>query len=101
MRLVWKGDHLPISVSSVANNLDKEAEHQNTFPSNQDIKQDDPMTPITEMEEIIKALPHGLGTFEKIPNCGHGPYRDAPAHMVRLLREFLNTHVAEAAQAHV
>jgi proline-specific peptidase len=62
---------------------------------------DDPMTPITEMEEIIKALPHGLGTFEKIPDCGHGPYRDAPEHLVRLLREFLSASVTETAQAHV
>ncbi|HET9284849.1 MAG TPA: alpha/beta hydrolase [Candidatus Angelobacter sp.] len=63
--------------------------------------EDDPMTPITEMEEIIRALPSGLAIFEKIPDCGHGIYRDAPERLVRLLREFLGVCEVETARMQI
>src|SRR5437762_1188886 len=52
MTPMWKGDHLPISVSSAANNLRAEAEHQSTFPSNRGTKQDYSMTSMCQGDHL-------------------------------------------------
>lgn len=40
--------------------------------------EEDPMTPIEAQADIAAAIPSQLVQFERVPNTGHGPYRDAP-----------------------
>jgi pimeloyl-ACP methyl ester carboxylesterase len=51
--------------------------------------EDDPVTPIACQEDIVAALPPGLGRFERFAGCGHGPYRDDPARAFAVIREFV------------
>jgi pimeloyl-ACP methyl ester carboxylesterase len=50
----------------------------------------DPMTPVSEMEEILKALPEGVGRLERFPGCGHGVWRDDPERAFQVITEFLS-----------
>jgi len=50
----------------------------------------DPMTPVSEMEEILNALPQGVGHIEHFPGCGYGVWRDDPERAFRVIREFLS-----------
>jgi pimeloyl-ACP methyl ester carboxylesterase len=50
---------------------------------------DDPITPVAEQQEIVRALPAGLGRLERFAGCGHGVCRDDPAGMVRAVAAFL------------
>jgi proline iminopeptidase len=52
---------------------------------------DDPVTTIEDMEEIARAMPKHLVRLERIPNCGHGPYFDAPAQTLDLIRDFITS----------
>lgn len=51
--------------------------------------EDDPITPIAEQQEIVKALPHGLARLKAFPASGHGIVRDAPELMLDAISEFL------------
>src|SRR5262249_27202962 len=50
----------------------------------------DPMTPVSEMQEILNALPAGVGRLEIFPGCGHGVWRDDPERAIRVIAEFLS-----------
>jgi proline iminopeptidase len=50
----------------------------------------DPMTPVSEMQEILNALPEGVGRLERFPGCGHGVWRDDPERAFRVITEFLS-----------
>lgn len=51
--------------------------------------EDDPVTTIEDMAEIAARIDPALVRFERIPKCGHGPFFDAPARTIELIREFL------------
>jgi pimeloyl-ACP methyl ester carboxylesterase len=40
--------------------------------------EDDPITPVADMEDIAAALPPELVRLERFANAGHGVYRDLP-----------------------
>ena len=51
--------------------------------------EDDPITPIGDSEDILAALPPGLGRLERFPDAGHGVWRDRPDEAFRRIRGFL------------
>jgi len=53
--------------------------------------EDDPVTTVDDMEDIARAMPHGLARLERIPDCGHGPFFDAPERTLALIREFITS----------
>jgi pimeloyl-ACP methyl ester carboxylesterase len=46
------------------------------------------------MEEIARAMPKHLVRLERIPNCGHGPFFDAPGQTLDLLRDFITSQTS-------
>lgn len=53
--------------------------------------EDDPITPLADMEDIVSALPPNLVRFEPFAGAGHGVYRDRPEAFFNLLRDFILT----------
>ena len=53
--------------------------------------EDDPITPIADIEDIAAALPQDLIRFERFASAGHGVYRDQPDVFFRLLHDFIAT----------
>jgi proline iminopeptidase len=51
--------------------------------------EDDPVVPIEDMVDIAAALRPQLARFERIADCGHGPFFDQPERTLALIREFL------------
>jgi proline iminopeptidase len=51
--------------------------------------EEDPITPISELQQIADALQPGLARFEVFPGCGHGVWRDNPAGLRQLVKEFV------------
>jgi pimeloyl-ACP methyl ester carboxylesterase len=51
--------------------------------------EDDPITPVADMEEIAAALRPDLVRLERFANAGHGVYRDRPEAFFRVLRDFI------------
>jgi proline-specific peptidase len=51
--------------------------------------EDDPVTTIEDMAEVADSIPQHLVRFERIPDCGHGPFFDRPEHTARVMREFV------------
>jgi proline iminopeptidase len=51
--------------------------------------EDDPITPIGDQEDIVAALPAGVGRLERFAGCGHGVYRDDPERALAAIRRFL------------
>lgn len=51
--------------------------------------EDDPITPLADIEDIAAALPPDLVRLERFANAGHGVYRDRPEDFFRLLRDFI------------
>ena len=49
----------------------------------------DPITPPPNGEDIVRALPPGLGRLVRVPDAGHGFVRDAPDALVGLVRDFV------------
>lgn len=49
----------------------------------------DPVTPIEDAQDIVAALPPEWVQFERFPDVGHGPWRDAPAQAMAVLRRFV------------
>jgi proline iminopeptidase len=51
--------------------------------------EDDPVTTIDDMAEIASAIPPQFVRFERIPDCGHGPFFDRPERTLEVIREFI------------
>jgi proline iminopeptidase len=51
--------------------------------------EDDPITPVADMEDIAAAMRRELVRFARFANAGHGVYRDRPAAFFAELRDFL------------
>ena len=51
--------------------------------------EDDPITPVADMEDIAAALRPDLVRLERFANAGHGVYRDRPGAFFRVLRDFI------------
>ena len=52
--------------------------------------EEDPMIPIEDQEDIAAAIPaEHLYAFRRFPNAGHGPYRDDPAAVFPVIRDFI------------
>jgi proline iminopeptidase len=51
--------------------------------------EDDPITPVADMEEIAAAMRPDLVRLELFANAGHGVYRDRPGAFFRMLRDFI------------
>ncbi|MFM1978982.1 MAG: hypothetical protein RLZ68_247, partial [Pseudomonadota bacterium] len=51
----------------------------------------DPICPIEDQQDIIKALPKGLARLERFDRCGHGVFRDDPAGAERVIRGFIES----------
>jgi proline iminopeptidase len=50
--------------------------------------EDDPITPIESQEDIARAIPQHLVRFERVPNAGHGAFRDDP-RVLDVIRDFI------------
>jgi hypothetical protein len=50
--------------------------------------EDDPITPVADMEDIAVALRPDQVRLERFANAGHGVYRDRPGAFFRVLRDF-------------
>ncbi len=50
--------------------------------------EDDPMVPIEDQEDIAAALPEHVVQIHRVPNAGHGPYRDDP-RVFDIIRDFI------------
>jgi proline iminopeptidase len=53
--------------------------------------EDDPITPVADMEEIAAAMRPDLVRLERFADAGHGVYRDRPEEFFRVLRNFIAT----------
>jgi pimeloyl-ACP methyl ester carboxylesterase len=51
----------------------------------------DPVTPVGAAEEIVDALPEGVGRLEVIDGAGHWAWRDAPDRFWSMMIEFIDT----------
>src|ERR1700722_13262365 len=51
--------------------------------------EDDPITPMADMEEIAEAMSPHLVRLERFTNAGHGVYRDRPDAFFSVLRDFI------------
>lgn len=49
----------------------------------------DPITPWECSEEIIALLPAAISRLHRLPDCGHGTFRDDPATTFALIRRFM------------
>jgi pimeloyl-ACP methyl ester carboxylesterase len=49
----------------------------------------DPLIPVSLAEEIVAAIPEGLGRLEVIPDAAHTPEADNPAATFDVIRDFL------------
>jgi proline iminopeptidase len=52
----------------------------------------DPVTPASDAELTVRALPQHLVQFERFANSGHGVYRDEPERYFEVLKAFVNAH---------
>src|SRR5580765_4544765 len=50
---------------------------------------DDPITPVSEQQTIVDALPRGLATLQCFPHAGHGVVRDTPEPMFKTIMDFV------------
>jgi proline iminopeptidase len=50
----------------------------------------DPVTPVAAAEEIVAALPDGLGRLQVIPEAGHFTWLDAPDRYWQMLVDFVS-----------
>jgi proline iminopeptidase len=51
--------------------------------------EEDPITPPDDAAEIAAALPEGLATLRRFPDCGHGVFRDRPEAGLEAIRQFI------------
>jgi hypothetical protein len=52
-------------------------------------REDDPITPVTDMEDIAAALPPDLVRLDRFAISGHGVYRDRPQAFLHPLPDFI------------
>jgi proline iminopeptidase len=79
--------------------LGGEMERYNLLPRLADVRcpvlviggEDDPVAPIESQEEIVRALPRGRARFERIPDCSHAVFNDAPERVTAAIREFVGS----------
>ena len=50
---------------------------------------DDPICPTEDSDDMLAALPAGVGRLERFVHCGHGVWRDHPDQAMRVIREFI------------
>jgi len=50
---------------------------------------DDPITPPSESEDIVAAMPGNVARLELFAGCGHPVYQDDPEGFLRVVREFI------------
>jgi proline iminopeptidase len=51
----------------------------------------DAVTPVAASEEIVRALPDGIGRLEVLEGAGHFPWKDVPERYRALLVDFIET----------
>jgi proline iminopeptidase len=51
----------------------------------------DPVTPVAAAEEIVAALPEGVGRLEVIEGAGHWTWKDAPDRFWAVIRAFVDS----------
>jgi len=51
--------------------------------------EDDPITPVSEQQTIVDALPAGLGRLERFAGCGHGVWRGDATGLRRVIAAFV------------
>ena len=61
-----------------------------TSPTLVSVGELDPITPVAAAQEIVDALPAGVGHLDVIEGAGHFPWRDAPERYWRGLSDFLD-----------
>jgi proline iminopeptidase len=61
----------------------------------------DPVTPLGAAEEIVGALPEGVGRLEVVEGAGHFTWLDAPDHYWPVLLEFIRSTAERQAAAPV
>jgi pimeloyl-ACP methyl ester carboxylesterase len=57
----------------------------------------DPITPIELSEELADALGSKVVRFERLPDCGHPVFKDDPNRALALIRDFMQSIVANGA----
>jgi pimeloyl-ACP methyl ester carboxylesterase len=50
---------------------------------------DDPICPTEDSDDMLAALPPGLGRLERFERCGHGVWRDHPERAMQVIRDFI------------
>lgn len=60
-----------------------------TSPTLVSVGELDPVTPVAAAEEIVAALPDGIGRVEVIDGAGHWAWKDAPDRFWAMVREFV------------
>ena len=50
---------------------------------------DDPICPTEDSDDMLAALPPGVGRIERFEHCGHGVWRDHPERGMQVIREFI------------
>ncbi len=53
------------------------------------VGEDDPITPPGDSQDILAALPEGLGRLSRFDGCGHGVFRDDPEASLPVIDAFL------------
>ena len=51
----------------------------------------DPVTPVAAAEEVVDALPEGIGQLEVIEGAGHWARKDAPDRFWPIIIEFIDS----------
>jgi pimeloyl-ACP methyl ester carboxylesterase len=51
--------------------------------------EDDPITPLADMEDLAAAIRPDLVRLERFASAGHGVYRDRPEAFFSILRDFI------------
>ena len=51
--------------------------------------EDDPATPVSEAEKLVRALTRAPVEFIRYPECGHGVFREVPDDALSDIRRFL------------
>jgi pimeloyl-ACP methyl ester carboxylesterase len=54
----------------------------------------DPVTPVAAAEEVVAALPEGIGRLEVVDGAGHWAWKDAPDRFWPMIVEFIHSTVA-------
>lgn len=62
---------------------------QITCPTLVCVGQVDPVTPVAAAQEIVDALPSGVGQLEVIERAGHFPWLDRPDHYCSIISRFV------------